>query len=152
MLEKSATLNPLSTASTELHEMVKQKRVRSPRYSVPNSEHAVVSIGSEQHKGILHLLSLSGGAIRLDRRLAAGTLGDIGISTVSGKFSAAIELLPMANSKAQPFRFIAMGPVARERLNDALKKMRGQGLGVEKTPLDHFRSLARRVFSRGPRK
>jgi len=119
---------------------------------VPNSEQAVVSIGSEQHKGTLHVLSLNGGAIRLDRRFASGTLGDIGINTVSGKFSAAIELLPMANSKAQPFRFIAMGPVARERLDDALKKMRGQGLAVEKTPLDQFRSLARRVLSRGPRK
>jgi hypothetical protein len=81
-----------------------------------------------------------------------GTLGDIGIDTVSGKFSAAIELLQMANSNAQAFRFIAMGPVARERLDDALKKMRGQGLSVEKTPLDQFRRLARSVLSRGSRK
>ncbi len=132
--------------------MVKQKRVRSPRYSVPNREQAVVSIGSEHHTGTLHLLSLTGGAIRLDRRFASGTLGDIGIDTVSGKFSAAIELLPMTTSKPQPFRFLAMGSVARERLDDALKKMRGQGLAVEKTPLDHFRSLARRVLSRSPRK
>ncbi len=128
--------------------MVKQKRVRSPRYSVPNSEQAVVSIGSEHHKGTLHLLSLTGGAIRLDRRIAPGTLGDIGIDTVSGKFSAAIEFLPMTTSKAQPFRFLAIGPVARGRLDDALKKMRGQGLAVKKTPLDQFRSLARRVLSR----
>jgi hypothetical protein len=132
--------------------MVKQKRVRSPRYAVPNSEQAVVSIDSEHHKGTLHLLSLTGGAILLDRRFAPGTLGDIGIDTVSGKFSAAIELLPMAKGKAQPFRFIAMGPVARERLDNALKKMRGQGLAVAKTPLDQFRSLARRVLSRDPRK
>jgi hypothetical protein len=40
-----------------------------------------------------------------------------------------------------------MGPVARGRLNDGLSKMRAQGLAVEKTPLDHFRSLARRVLS-----
>jgi hypothetical protein len=132
--------------------MVKQKRVRSPRFSVPNNEQVVVSIGSEKHKGTLHLLSLTGGAIRLDRRFALGTLGDIGIDTVSGKFSAAIELLQMANSNAQAFRFIAMGPVARERLDDALKKMRGQGLSVEKTPLDQFRRLARSVLSRGSRK
>jgi PilZ domain len=132
--------------------MVKQKRTRSARYSVPNKEQVVVSIGSEKHKGTLHVLSLTGGAICLDRRFASGTLGDIGIDTVSGKFSAAIELLQMANSKAQAFRFIAMGPVARERLNDALKKMRGQGLAVDKTPLDQFRSLARHVLSRGPRK
>jgi hypothetical protein len=53
----------------------------------------VVSIGSEKYKGILHVLSLTGGAIRLDRQIASGTLGDIGMNTVSGSFSAAIELL-----------------------------------------------------------
>ena len=132
--------------------MVKQKRIRSARYSVPNNEQVVVSIGPEKHKGTLHVLSLTGGAIHLDRRFASGTLGDIGIDTVSGKFAAAIELLQMANSKAQAFRFIAMEPVARARLDDALKKMRGQGLAVEKTPLDQFRSLARQILSRGPRK
>jgi hypothetical protein len=131
--------------------MVKQKRIRSPRFAVPNNEQVVVSIGSEKHKGTLHVLSLTGGAIRLDRQFASGTLGDIGINTVSGSFSAAIELLPMAKGKAQAFQFIAMGPVARERLADALKKMRGQGLAVEKTPLDQFRSLARSVLSRRSR-
>jgi hypothetical protein len=132
--------------------MVKQKRIRSPRFSVPNNEEAVVSIGPERHKGTLHVLSLTGGAIRLDKQIASGTLGDIGINTVSGSCSAAIEFLPMAKGKAQAFRFIAMGPVARERLADALKKMRGQGLAVEKTTLDQFRSLARSVLSRGSRK
>ena len=129
--------------------MAKQKRNRSPRYSVPNNEPAVVSIGTEKHRGTLQVLSLTGGAIRLDRRFASGTVAGIGIDTVSGKFSATIEFLPMTNSKAQPFRFVTIGPVARERLDDALKKMRGQGLAVEKTPLDQFRSLARRVLSRG---
>jgi len=105
--------------------MEKQKRVRSPRFSVPNNEEVVVSIGSEKYKGTLHVLSLTGGAVRFDKRFASGTLGDIGINTVSGKFSAAIELLQMAKGKAQAFRFIAIGPVARKRLEDALKKMRG---------------------------
>jgi len=132
--------------------MVQQKRNRSPRYSVPNNEQAVVSIGAEKHKGTLHVLSLTGGAIRLDKRFAPGALGGIAIDTVSGKFSAAIEFLPMANSKAQPFRFVAMGAVARERLDDALNKMRGQGLAVKKSPLDQFRSLAQQVLSRGRRK
>src|ERR1700727_1050444 len=132
--------------------MIKQKRIRSPRFSVPNNEEAVISIGSEKYRGTLHVLSLTGGAIHLDRKIASGTLGDIGINTVSGSCSAAIELLPMAKGKAQPFRFIAMGPVARERLADALKKMRGQGLAVDKTTLDQFRSLARSVLSRGSRK
>ena len=129
--------------------MKKPKRVRSPRFSVPNKEQAAVSIGDEQLQGTLHLLSLTGGAIRLDKRVASGTLGDIGINTVSGKFSATIEFLQMANRNAQAFRFVAMSPVARRRLEDALNMMRSQGLAVEKkTPLDQFRKLARRVLSR----
>jgi hypothetical protein len=128
--------------------MVKQRRVRSPRYSVPNKEQIVVSVGAEQLRGTLHL----GGTVRLDKRFASGTLGDIGINTVSGNFSAAIEFLQMASGRAQAFRFVAMVPIARERLEDALKKMRRQGLAVAKTPLDQFWSLARRVLSRRSRK
>ena len=127
--------------------MKKQRRVRSPRFIVPNNEQAVVSIGDEKLKGTLHMLSLTGGTIRLQKRFATGTFADIGIETASGTFSAAIELLPMASGNAQAFRFIAMGPVARGRLNDGLSKMRAQGLAIEKTPLEHFRSLARRVLS-----
>lgn len=127
--------------------MTKQKHTRSPRFSVPNNEQAVVSVGNEQLKGTLHVLSLTGGAIRLDKRLSPGTLGDIGINTVSGNCSAAVEFL-QASGRAQAFRFIAMGPVARKRLEDALKKMRGQGLAVKKTPLEQFQTLARRVLSR----
>jgi len=127
--------------------MAKQKRVRSPRFSVPNNEQVVVSVGSEKLKGTLHVLSRTGGAIRLDKRCSPGTLADIAINTVSGNFSATIEFLQAANGRAQAFRFIAMGPVARKRLEDALQKMRGQGLAVQKTALDQFRSLARRVLS-----
>lgn len=132
--------------------MASQKRVRSPRYSVPNNEPVVVTIGAETHRGTLQVLSLTGGAVRLDKRFAAGALGGIAIETVTGKFSAAIEFLAMANSKAQPFRFVAMGRIARERLADALNKMRGQGLAVKKSPLDQFRNLARQVLSRGSKK
>ena len=127
--------------------MKKQKQVRSPRFVVPNNEQAVVSIGGERLKGTLHMLSLTGGTIRLDKRFPSGTFADIGIQTASGTFSAAIELLTMARNNAQAFRFIAMGPVARGRLNDGLNKMRAQGIAVEKTPMDQFRSLARRVLS-----
>jgi hypothetical protein len=126
--------------------MKKQRRARSPRFVVPNNEQAVVSIGAEKLKGTLHMLSLTGGTIRLQRRFASGTFADIGIETASGTFSAAIELLPMASGNVQAFRFIAMGPVARGRLNDGLGKMRAQGLGIKKTPLDQFRSLARRIL------
>jgi hypothetical protein len=114
---------------------------------VPNNEQAVVSIGAEKLKGTLHMLSLTGGTIRMDKRFAPGTFADIGIQTASGTFTAAIELLTTTRNNSQAFRFIAMGPVARNRLNDGLSKMRAQGLGVEKTPFDQFRSLARRVLS-----
>ncbi|HKF23806.1 MAG TPA: PilZ domain-containing protein [Candidatus Angelobacter sp.] len=127
--------------------MANQKRVRSPRFSVPNKEQVVVSTDTEKLRGTLHLLSLTGGAIRLDKRIASGTLGDVRMDTVSGTFSAAIEFLQMTTSKAQAFRFVAMGPVARKRLEDALTKMRGQGLAVEKTPLDQLRTLAKRILS-----
>jgi hypothetical protein len=113
---------------------------------VPNNEQAVVSIGAEKLKGTLHMLSLTGGTIRMDKRFAPGTFADIGIQTASGTFTAAIELLTTTRNNSQAFRFIAMGPVAHNRLNDGLSKMRAQGLGVEKTPFDQFRSLARRVL------
>ena len=128
--------------------MIKQKRVRSPRFSVPNKERVVVSIEAKQFNGTLHLLSRTGGAVRLDKRVASCTLADIRINTVSGNFSASIEFLQMANGNAQAFRFIAMGAVERKRLEEALNKMREQGLAVDKTPLDQFRKLARRVLSR----
>ena len=128
--------------------MAKPKRARSPRFSVPNKEAVLVSIGEEHLKGTLHLLSLTGGAIHLNKRVAPGTLGDIRMNTVTGYFSATIEFLKMANLNAQAFRFVAMGSVARKRLEDALDKMRGQGLSVDKTTLDKFRKLARRILSR----
>ena len=129
-----------------------KKGVRSPRFSVPSREEVLVSIGAEQLKGNLHLLSLTGGAVHLDKRIASGTLGDIAIKTVTGNFSAAIEFRqPVAGGRAQAFRFVAMSVVARQRLQDALDRMRDQGLAVQKSPLDHLRSLARRVLPRRSR-
>lgn len=132
--------------------MAKQKQVRSPRFIVPNNEQAVVSVGVLQLRGTLVVMSLTGGTIRLPRRFPKATLADIAISTTSGTFLAAIELLNMASRNAQAFRFVAMGPAARGRLTDGLNKMRAQGLAIEKTRLDHFRSLARRVLSLRPGK
>src|SRR6185369_706056 len=65
----------------------------------------VVSVGSEKLKGTLHVLSRTGGAIRLDKRCSPGTLADIAINTVCGSFSATIEFLQAANGRAQAFRF-----------------------------------------------
>lgn len=145
--EEIATIHLQSCEAGAILRMKNHRRVRSPRFVVPNNEQAVVIIGAEKFKGTLRVLSLTGGTVRLDRRFASGTFADIGIQTASGTFSAAIELLPMASGNAQAFRFIAMGPVARGRLNDGLSKMRAQGWAQKKTPLDQFRSLARRVLS-----
>jgi len=127
--------------------MKNRKSVRSPRFVVPNNEQAVVSIGAEKLRGTLHMLSLTGGTIRLEKRFASGTFADIGIQTASGTFTAAIELLRAASGNTQAFRFVAMGTVARGRLNDSLTKMRAQGFAIQKTPLEQVRDLARRVLS-----
>lgn len=133
--------------STEHTFMGKHKRVRSPRFAVPNNEQVLISIGAEKLKCTLHLLSMTGGTIQVQRGVPSGTFADITIKTDSGNFSAAIEFLAMARGNTQAFRFVAMGPGARDRLNEALSKMRKQGLAIEKTPMDDFRSLARRVLS-----
>jgi hypothetical protein len=133
--------------------VTKQRRTRAPRVSVPNNEQAVVSVSGQEFLGTLCLLSLTGGTIRLGKRFAAGTFADIGAKTISGKFSATIELLQMKGGNAQPFRFVQMGPVARTRLADALTKMRAQGLGVKKPgALSGFVNLARRIITLGSTK
>lgn len=126
--------------------MDKKTGVRSPRFVVPNSEEALVSVNGEQFKGILRVLSLTGGTVRLQKRFAPGTFAELGIRTASGPFSAAVQLLQPANGDTQAFRFVAMGPVARSRLEDGLSRMRAQGFAVEKRSLDRFRGLARRVL------
>src|SRR5215471_9605554 len=130
--------------------MEKQKRTRAPRVLVPNHEQAVLTIESEQYTGTLCLLSRTGGTIRLAQRFAPGTLATIAIKTISGKFVATVELLRTANGNSQAFRFIQMGPVARQRLEDALSKMRAQGLGIgTSNALTSFVSFARRLVSLG---
>ena len=133
--------------------MVKHRRTRAPRFFVPNNEQAVLSIDSEQHTGTLCLLSRNGGTIRLAKRFREGTFAEIGIKTISGKFSATIELLRTIGENMQAFRFVQMGPTARGRLEDALSKMRAQGLGVQ-TPnaLSGFVSFARRIMALGSTK
>ena len=126
--------------------MSKKKRTRSPRFSVPNNQQALISIGPEQFRGILQVLSLTGGTIRLQKRFPHGTFADIGIKTNAGAFSAAIELLYMAAENVQAFRFIAMGPMARSRLAKGLDTLRLEGFAVQKTVLDRLRSFAKHAL------
>lgn len=63
------------------------------------------------------------------------------MKTVSGRFTAAIELLGLANGNMQAFRFVQMEPVYQGRLRDALKKMQAAGFG-EKQPTKWDRLLS----------
>lgn len=110
-----------------------QSRSRAPRFTVPNNELAVISVGAEKLSAILNCLSLTGGRIRLSKRFPSGTFADIQLKTVSGKFTAAIELLAMVGAGAQAFRFVQMAPGDRHRLEDALGKMKAQGLGEKQS-------------------
>ncbi len=92
---------------------------------------------------ILDCLSLTGGRFRSTRRMAAGTFADIEMKTVSGNFTAAIELLGAAQGNTQAFRFVQMGPSDRNRLKDALRKMQAHGLGEGRS--NGFNSLVSRV-------
>jgi hypothetical protein len=119
-----------------------QQRTRAPRFRVPNQERAVISTGAERLATILDCLSLTGGRIRSAKRFAMGTFADIEAKTVSGNFTAAIELLGTARGGTQAFRFVQMGPNDRGRLQDALNKMQAQGLGEKQpTAWDRIRNL-----------
>lgn len=109
-----------------------QRRTRAPRVSVPNNEQALVSIEGEQLRGTLCLVSLTGGTIRLAKEMASGAFADIGIKTVTGNVSAAIQFLDKTGGNTQAFRFVSMGTTARKRLHEALKAMQERGLGIEK--------------------
>lgn len=122
----------------------KPSRARSPRFRVPNNEQAIISIGAERLSTSLNCLSMTGGRIRASRRFASGTFADIEMKTVSGKFTAAIELLGVTQGNTQAFRFVQMEQGDRGRLVNALKKMQAHGLGEKQpTTLDRLLKVAR---------
>jgi len=107
----------------------KQRGTRALRFRVPHSEPAIISVGTERLAATLDCLSLTGGRFRCTRQFAPGTFGNLQAQTVSGSFTAVIELLGPARRSTQAFRFVQMGPNSRSRLQDALGKMRTQGFG-----------------------
>jgi hypothetical protein len=124
-----------------------QSRTRAPRIRVPNNEQAIISIGAERLSTILNCLSMTGGRIRASRRFASGTFADIEMKTVSGRFTAAIELLGVSQGNTQAFRFVQMEQGDRGRLQNALKKMHAQGFGEKQpTTLDRLLKGARRFW------
>ena len=136
-----------------LMSITKLWRTRAPRFRVPNSEQAIISIGDERLAITLDCLSLTGGRIRSARRFAPGTLGKLQAKTVSGNFTAVVELLGQVTGGTQAFRFMQMGSNSRSRLQDALRKMRAQGL-AEKQPSawDHLLKLGGGILTLAARK
>ena len=128
-------------------------RTRAPRFRVPNNEQAVVSIGDEKLAITLDCLSMTGGRIRSARRFARGTVGNLQAKTVSGNFTAVIEMLGQGKGSTQAFRFTQMGPNSRSRLQDALRKMQSLGL-AEKQPnaLERLLELGGGILATSTRK
>jgi hypothetical protein len=122
---------------------------RAARFTVPNNERVVISIGNERVTGTLSVLSLTGGALRIAKRYPVGTLGEIKIETVSGPITAVIELLSVRGDSIQAFRIVHIESADRKRLESTLDSMRAQGLGDSSfDPLHHVKKFARRLLPR----
>jgi hypothetical protein len=107
------------------------KGPRAPRIRVPNGERALFTINGAHFVGVLQRLSLSGGSAVLAKGpIASGTMGDIALNTVYGKFSAQIEFLQTGADGvplAQAFRFLAMEDESLERFTAAAEEMVREG-------------------------
>ena len=137
-MSKSTTLNPKT-----------QRATRAPRFSVPNKEPVVLTVGPESLKGTLCILSRNGGTLQLPRRYRAGTFADFSIDTVSGRFAAAIELLAITTRGTQAFRFVQMEAIDQRRLDGALDKMRTEKSAADRAHLrQDLLGLARRMLFR----
>lgn len=133
-----------------------QRSTRAPRYRIPNNEPAIISMGPDRLSVVLDALSMTGGRIRSAKRFDRSTFADIELTTVSGKFTAAIEIIGAARGNTQAFRFIQIGPADRRRLEDALKKLQAQGLNEKQptasTSLGNLVQSARALFTSGGKK
>lgn len=112
--------------------MTERNGTRAPRFLVPNGEKVLIALGSRRLQGMLRVLSLNGGRMRLPESVAPGSFAEIRVSTVAGPFTAAIELLEIDGANTQAFRFVQIGPTDQRRLEGALKKMGGYGFGTSR--------------------
>ena len=106
-----------------------KRPARSQRYVLSNPEPVMLTMGQEKLGGKLCALSLTGGRMRLAKPLPAGTFADLTMTTVSGAFTAPIEMLKPLPGSLQPFRFVQIAAGYRKRLENTLKKLEEQGLG-----------------------
>jgi len=107
------------------------QRVRSPRVRVPQGPRVLFLVDNNPIQGILHKLSLTGGAVELAEGCPAGTLAEIRLHTSSGTVQAVVEVLPKndRNALEQPFRFVALGDDDQKLLVSAIKNLRRLGFG-----------------------
>jgi PilZ domain len=107
------------------------RRVRSPRVRVPQGPKVLFILDNEPIEGVLHKLSLTGGAVEVARECAPGAIAEIRLHTSSGTVQAVVEMLTKNDAKAQeqPFRFVALGDDDQKLLVRAIKNLRKQGFG-----------------------
>jgi ABC-type phosphonate transport system ATPase subunit len=78
-------------------------------------------------KGILQVVSRTGGCVRLDRALRPGTLLEVVLESGSGPVTALVEFLaarPHGRFFVQPFRFVAFSDEDFARFDSSLQNMR----------------------------
>ncbi len=126
--------------------MTQRIGTRAPRFNVPKGEKALISVGSRRLQGLLRVLSLNGGRMRLSESVVPGTFAEIRMRTISGPFTAAIELLEVDRTNTQAFRFVQIAPTDQRRLEGALKMMGGHGFAMSRSGL---MSLLSRVVGWG---
>ncbi len=107
------------------------RRVRSPRVLVPQGPKGLFLVDNDPIDGVLHKLSLTGGAVQMARECVPGVLAEIRLHTSSGTVQAVVEMLAKndRNAPEQPFRFVALGDDDQKLLVRAIKNLRKQGFG-----------------------
>lgn len=122
---------------------------RPSRFRVPNNERVMLLVGTDLVSGTLRVLSMTGGTVRVPKRRAPGTFGEIRINTISGSITAVVELLSAIGDSVQAFRFVQIEPASKKRLQESLQQMKAQGLGDGRQDRLHgVLSFARRLLPR----
>src|SRR5437667_23844 len=70
------------------------RRIRSPRVRVPQGPKVLFLVDNDPIEGVLHKLSLTGGAVQMARECAPGVLAEIRLHTSSGTVQAVVEMQP----------------------------------------------------------
>ncbi len=97
------------------------KNQRAPRVQFPGTPRAVVRFEDGRRVSCrLHLISLTGGLLRLSKPLIPGTLIEVFVMSQTGPILAIAELLSPASDTLkclQPFKFVMIENADHERLS-----------------------------------